>query len=89
MDMPGIDGKPFKMVFDSKWFEKGDVIKFGVEMGVVDKVHKLPLSRWKRLLIKLGFRKMPIFTMYLSESYWYQIKPLKRGNNSKRSGSST
>lgn len=90
MDKPGIDGKPFKVVFDSRWFEKGDVIRFGAEMeGEVIKVHKLPLSWWKKLLIKIGLRRVPIFRWYLSEAYWTEIKPSIRVNNNRRNTSGT
>lgn len=78
---PGIEGKPFKIILDGNHFVKNDVIKMGQQMLVVSDVNKLPLSRWKKLLIKLGFRKIPLLRWYLSEVYWYEVKPITNDNH--------
>lgn len=83
-NLPGTNGKPFKIILDGNHFAKGEVIKTGEQLLVVSDVNTLPLSKWKRLLVWLGFRKIPFLRWYLSKDYWYEVKPVKDESNNRR-----
>lgn len=53
-DYPGIEGKPFKIVFEKDQWKKGDVLSTGRAQVKVTQVYKNTL--WRRILVFFGFR---------------------------------
>jgi hypothetical protein len=55
METPGINNDTFKLVFNEKWHQKGDILEgsHNFKMLIV-KVNKI--TWWDRLLFKLGFK---------------------------------